>query len=425
MVGIGGTGLSALARVLLARDEQVSGCDVKRNETTDALELEGARVMVGHDLAHLDECDVLLYTNVTSTTEEVQAAKRRGMNTVHRAEMLAELIDTSDSIAVAGTHGKTTVTYMLGHILTVAGRDPTVLVGDGTHSRAGRGRDLVAEADESDGTLVLHHPRRVLVTNVELDHPDHFASAEDFRDLFATFLENLRPDALAVVCADDAALRGMTTPARRVDYGFTAMDYSCDERRPFTVRRRGEPLGSIEMSGVPGRHNIQNACGAVALAVEMGIEFETVASALNAFAGAHRRLEYLGEWRGALVYTDYGHHPTEVAATLQAAREITAGRIILVFQPHRFSRFRVFRDAFAHSLRGADAVVVAEIYPAGERAEPISASTLAEMVPAAVFAPDFDSVKRALEKLVQAGDLVLLMGAGDIWDLARDLANAA
>jgi len=428
LMPIGGAGVSALARLLLARGHEVSGCDLVESATTRQLAAEGARIAVGHAAAHVAGHDLVVHGGGIrgGALAEVAAARAAGLRVLTRAELLAELLAEGEGVAVAGTHGKTTVTYMAGHVLTAAGYDPTVLVGDGASSRAGRSRWLVAEADESDGSLALHRPRHGVLTSVEFDHPDHFAGIEQVDALFRAFLARI--PGVAVVCADYP--RGATMPAggRRVTYGFAeSADYRCIETGGgrFDVERRGQPLvGGVGLA-VPGAHNRQNATGALALAVELGVEPAAAAAALGTFPGARRRLELLGTWRGASVYDDYGHHPTKVRATLAAARELGHRRLILVFQPHRYSRYLALRDEFADSLRGADAVVVTEIYPAGEP-DPggVSAVDLAMRVPRARFAPDLGSARNHLEDLVGEGDLLLVMGAGDIWRLADELAHA-
>lgn len=425
LLGIGGAGVSALARVFLARGDRVSGCDVRESATTRALAAEGAEVLIGHDPAHVQEQDLVVYSGaVKGSSGELEAARASRARVLTRAEMLAELIAESESIAVAGTHGKTTVTFMVGHVLAAAGRDPSVLVGDGLSSRAGRSRWLVAEADESDGSLALHRPRHALLTSVEFDHPDHFRDLEEVDRLFRDFLAVV-PE-VSVVCADYPRALAMPVGGRRVTYGLEAeADYRCEQvgERMFDVLRQGRPLVELKLQ-VPGRHNRLNATGALALAVELGVDPEVAAGALAGFPGAHRRLERLGTWRGASVYDDYGHHPTKVRETLAAARELGHRRLILVFQPHRYSRFQALRDDFAVSLEAADAVVVTEIYPAGEQNPAgLSAVDLAMRVPRARFAPDIGSARQHLEELVGEGDLVLVMGAGDIWKLGDELAN--
>jgi UDP-N-acetylmuramate--alanine ligase len=282
-----------------------------------------------------------------------------------------------------------------------------VLVGDGLNTRGGGSSWLVAEADESDGSLVLHHPKYAIVTNVELDHPDHFADLAAVRAVFQRFVSQVGE--LTVVCADDAEAMRLEVPGRRVTYGWDQGDY--------TPSRLGLALT------VPGRHNLLNATGAAALALELGVSLNVVRKTLSTFSGAHRRMEFLGTWKGARLYDDYGHHPTEVRATLQAARELAPRRVILVFQPHRYSRLAGLLEEFAASFEGADEVIVTEVYSAGEEPIGVSGIDLAEKVPRARFAPHFDTVKDDLFSITQAGDLVLFMGAGDIWKVAHELAR--
>jgi UDP-N-acetylmuramate--alanine ligase len=361
---------------------------------------------------------------VKAGSGELEAARASTARVLTRAEMLAELISGSESVAVAGTHGKTTVTFMVWHILTAAGWDPSVLVGDGLSSRAGQGSWLVAEADESDGSLALHRPRHAILTSVEFDHPDHFRDVEQVDALFRRFLGVV--PGVSVVCADYERALAMPVAGRRVTYGLApGADYRCEVvgERMFHVLRRGETLTELKLQ-VPGRHNRQNATGALALAVELGVDPVVVSEALAGYPGAHRRMERLGTWRGASVYDDYGHHPTKVRETLAAARELGHRRLILVFQPHRYSRFQALRDEFADSLEAADAVIVTEIYAAGEQNPAgLSGVELAMRVPRAKFAPDLGSARELLEELVGEGDLVLVMGAGDVWKLGDALAN--
>ncbi len=407
-MGIGGTGVSSLAMVLAARGHQVSGCDARLSATTELLAEDGIMVAIGHDPAHARDIDLLVHSAaVGSDSPEPAAARAAGVRVLTRAEMLAELIGASESIAVSGTHGKTTTTHMLGQVLTVAGFDPSVLVGDGVNTRAGGSSWLVAEADESDGSLVLHHPKYAIVTNVELDHPDHFADLAAVRDVFQRFVSQVGE--LTVVCADDAEAMRLEVPGRRVTYGLKEGDYAAS--------RLGLALT------IPGRHNMLNATGAAALALELGVSLNVVRKTLATFTGAHRRMEFVGIWRGARIYDDYGHHPTEVRATLQAARELAPKRVILVFQPHRYSRLAALLDEFAASFAGADEVIVTEVYGAGEEPNGVSGIQLAEKVPGARFAPHFDTVRDDLYSLVQPGDLLLFMGAGDIWKVAHELAQ--
>ncbi|MDQ2922667.1 MAG: UDP-N-acetylmuramate--L-alanine ligase [Candidatus Dormibacteraeota bacterium] len=423
-MGAGGAGVSALARVFLARGDEVSGCDAKESETTEELDAAGVRIMIGHDPEHVLFQDLLVYSGAIKGSPELDAARAMGVKVLSRAEMLAELINDSDSIAIAGTAGKTTVTHMVGHILVTAGYDPTVLVGDGASARAGRSKWLVAETDESDGTLTLHHPQRALVTNIELDHPDQFRDVTAVRDLFQWFVQNLPPDGLAVVCADDELARELKPKARRVTYGFRHdATYRCEPVRPFPIHHGGNELGRINLKQ-PGRHNIQNATGAAAMALEIGVPFAEVASALESFPGAHRRMELLGIFQGATVYDDYAHHPTKVRAAIEAARELRHRRLIVVFQPHRYSRLSALMHDFTRAFTGADKVLVLDVYSAGEQnTTGVQASDLAHQLPNATYAGDFKTAREMLEGLVGPGDLLLLMGAGDINKLGDELAH--
>ncbi|TMB42618.1 MAG: UDP-N-acetylmuramate--L-alanine ligase [Chloroflexi bacterium] len=424
LMGAGGAGVSALARVFLGRGDEVSGCDVRPSETTEALEDAGVRIMIGHDPEHVLFQDLLVYSGAIKGSPELDAARAMGVKVLSRAEMLAELISENNSIAIAGTAGKTTVTHMVGHILVTAGYDPTVLVGDGSSARAGRSEWLVAETDESDGTLTLHHPRRAIVTNIELDHPDHFPDVSAVRDLFQWFIEALPADGLAVLCADDDLARELNPKSRKVTYGFReGATYRSEPVRPFPVYRDGELLGRIELRQ-PGRHNIQNATGAAALALELGIGFEDVATALRTFPGAHRRMEFLGVFQGAAVYDDYAHHPTKVRAAIQAARELRHRRLIVVFQPHRYSRLAALMHDFARSFTGADRVFILDVYSAGEDNIPgVQGSDLAHQIPNAMYVGDFKTARESLEELVGPDDVVLMMGAGDIKKLGDELAH--
>src|SRR5205814_9283245 len=296
-----------------------------------------------------------------------------------------------------------------------AGLDPTVLVGDGSSARAGKSDWLVAETDESDGTLTLHHPQRAIVTNIELDHPDHFRDVSAVRDLFQWFIEAIPETGLAVLCADDELARELNPKARKVTYGFRqGATYRCEAVRPFPIYKGADLLGHVNLRQ-PGRHNIQNATGAAAMALELGVPFGDVAGALRTFPGAHRRMEFLGMFQGAAVYDDYAHHPTEVRATIQAARELRHRRLLVVFQPHRYSRLASFMNDFARSFDGADRVLLLDVYSAGEQNPTgVSSSDLAHRLPNGTYVGSFDNAREALQNLVGPDDLLLLMGAGDI-----------
>ena len=423
-MGAGGAGVSALARVFLARGDEVSGCDLKESETTLELADAGVRMFVGHDPEHVLGQDLLVYSGAIKRSPELDAARAMGVQALSRAEMLAKLINESDSIAVAGTAGKTTVSHMVGLILVTAGYDPTVLVGDGASARAGQSEWLVAETDESDGTLTLHHPQRAIVTNIELDHPDHFRDVSAVRDLFQWFIEGLPKEGLAIVCADDELARELKPKARKITYGFRHdATYRCEPERPFPIYKGLDLLGHVNLRQ-PGRHNIQNATAAAAMALELGIGFDDIAAALRTFPGAHRRMEFLGVFQGAAVYDDYAHHPTKVRATIEAARELRHRRLIAVFQPHRYSRLSALMHDFARAFTGADRVFVLDVYSAGEdNVSGVQAADLAHQIPQGIYVGDFEKAREALEEIVGPDDLVLLMGAGDIKKLGDDLAH--
>src|SRR5437899_2725828 len=424
LMGVGGAGVSALARVFLARGDDVSGCDLKESDTTSELETEGLKFVLGHDPEHVLGQDLLVYSGAIKKSRELDAARAMGVKVLSRAEMLAQMINEADSIAVAGTAGKTTVTHMVGHILVTGGYDPTVLVGDGSSARAGKSEWLVAETDESDGTLTLHHPQRAIVTNIELDHPDHFRDVSAVRDLFQWFIEGLPKTGLAVVCADDDLARELQPKARKITYGFRhGATYRYEPIRPFPIYKGADLLGHIDLRQ-PGRHNIQNATAAAAMALELGVDFADVAAALHTFPGAHRRMEFLGVFQGAAVYDDYAHHPTKVRATIEAARELRHRRLVVVFQPHRYSRLNALMHDFARSFEGADRVYMLDVYSAGEdNVSGVQAADLAHQVPQATYLGDCTRAKEARKEIVGPGDLVLLMCARGSKTLGDELAH--
>jgi UDP-N-acetylmuramate--alanine ligase len=426
-MGIGGSGVSAIARVFAARGDEVSGCDVRDSDVTSALEESGIRVLIGHDPEHILGCDRLIYGRATTQqgASEIEAARAMGVEVLTHADALASLLVDVESIGVAGSAGKTTITHMIGTILAEDGRDPTVLVADGASVRVGASPWLVAELDESDRSLVQHHPKYALVSNIDFDHADHYQDIEDVAGVFQQFFDGLDRSGVAVVCADDERAAALTTTARRITYGFAeGADYRCGRERPFPLFRRGEELGRVNLRQ-PGWHNVQNATGAAAMALELGVNFDVVAAALGSFAGAHRRMELLGVFQGALVYDDYAHHPAKVRAALQAARELRHRRLVVVFQPHRYTRLAALIEDFARAFETADRVLILDVYSAGEdNPTGISARDLADMMPRGIYVGSFEAAREALEGLVGRDDLVLIMGAGDIREkLGDELAH--
>ena len=444
-IGIGGTGMSGIAEVLLNLSLEVSGCDRAKSEATDRLERLGATIWEGHGAEHLDGVDLVVKSSaVPDDNPEIVEARRRGITVVRRAEMLAELMRLKYGVALAGTHGKTTTTSMVGAVLTEAGLDPTVIVGGrmralGTGARIGRGDYLVAEADEFDRSFLRLHPVIAAVTNIDVDHLDTYRDLADIEDAFVEFANRVPFFGRAILCIDDPNVqRIMPRITRRiVTYGVSAQaELAGYDVRPvaggsrFRVREAANgALGEIELP-MPGLHNVRNALVAVAVARAMQIDFEVVARALAAFGGVHRRFERLGAWRGATVVDDYAHHPTELAATLEAARQVyPESRIHLVFQPHLFSRTRDLAAEFGGSLLGADVVLVTPIYPSRE--EPIPGVTSELVVREArarghrsvIHVESFDDAVERLCDSVREGDLVITAGAGNVNRLAETLVR--
>ena len=366
---------------------------------------------------------------------ELVEARRRGLTIIHRSELLAEMMRFRESIAVAGSHGKTTTTAMTAHLLVEAGLDPTVVVGAtvpslGSNARLGTAPFFVAEADESDRSFLRLHPVHAVITNLDLDHTDQYRNLEDLTDSFRTFLEQLPFYGYAVVCEDDPALVGIARNVHRqvVTYGASEQadfQVTAIESGPFRVRfdlcRRGEPLGTIQLQ-VGGQHNALNATAAASVGHLLGLPFETIRDALGCFAGAERRMEPKGEANGVLVFDDYAHHPTEVRATLAACRAI-GRRIVLVFQPHRYSRTLGLIDQFADCFEGADLLYLLDIYPAGESPmEGVSSSELAKRIALRrqiEYVPVPHELPALLHRECRPGDLLVTMGAGDVWKLGE------
>lgn len=458
-VGIGGYGMSGLALVLLRTGCQVSGSDARHNERVARLQTAGARIWIGHAAAHVAGADLVVYsTDVPADNPELVAAHAAGTKVIHRSELLAEFINRQSGIAVTGTHGKTTITAMVALVLEAGGLSPTVLIGGdvaqfGGNARVGSGPHVVAEADESDRSFLRYHPSIAVVSNIEPEHLDHYGG--DFSavvDAYRQFIGQVRPDGTVVACADDAQVMALVreymgrpgTP-RVVLYGFSApAAWSAREVRPipggsaFITTRAGKPLGEVHLS-IPGRHNVSNALAALAVGDRLGVPFPAMAAALAEFRGAKRRFQILAQAGGITVVDDYAHHPTEIRATLAAAKDWlrardagggATGRVLAVFQPQRYSRTRALMAEFAAVFGDADHLVLTEIYsPAGEQPiAGVSAGVLARRIEAAGgravhLISDPEAIVDHLLAEARAGDLVLAMGAGDIWQVARSLAD--
>ncbi|MDX6395023.1 MAG: UDP-N-acetylmuramate--alanine ligase [Streptosporangiaceae bacterium] len=455
-IGIGGAGMSGIARIMLARGVAVSGSDSAGSDMLAGLAALGARVHVGHAAANLGDADtIVVSTAIRESNPELAEARRRGLRVLHRAAALASVMLGQRGIAVAGTHGKTTSTSMLTTVLRECGADPSyviggILAGTGLGADEGSGDIFVAEADESDGSFLMLSPEAAIVTCVEADHLDNYPGLAEIEAAFAAFTRRIRPGGLLVTCADDpgaaalaAAVRAAAPqavasgalPIRVRSYGESAdADY-----RVSGVVTRGMAI-SLDVTGsadgplgneglfknggvrvdlrVPGRHNALNAAAVFALAAELGFPAGQIASGLAAYRGALRRLELKGEADGVRVLDSYAHHPTEVTADLRAARDIAeGGRVIVVFQPHLFSRTRIFATALGEALGLADEVLVLDVYAAREDPEPgVSGELVASRVPGgrARYLPDPAGVAGAVAAIGKPGDLVLTMGAGDV-----------
>jgi len=468
-VGIGGVGMAPVARIAVERGLPVSGSDIKRTAAIDALSAAGAVVRIGQAPENLDGVDtVVATTGVRPDNVELVEATRRGLRIVHRATALAALMVGRTAVLVAGTHGKTTTTSMLAVALDVLGLDPSYAIGgeigaSGISGRSGGGEVFVAEADESDGTFRHYEPDIAVVTNVELDHTDYFASLDDVHKAFVSFVDRLKPGGLLVVCADDPGAVAVGRVARdsgirvvwygetdhaddqTVDYRIVDVELAADAaaQKPGYARFGVEAGGRthrLEL-GVPGRYNVANATAAFAVLDELGADLALVPAAIAAFGGARRRMELKGSAAGVRVYDDYMHHPTEIAATLAAFRALAGdGRVIVAFQPQRFSRAQTFLREYGAPLGAADAVVVMEVYPgSGEDPIPgVTGAVIAADVPlpteCVVFEPDSGAVAARLANWARPGDVVVTAGAGDVTTLgprilellgARDGAAAA
>jgi UDP-N-acetylmuramate--alanine ligase len=432
-VGIGGAGMSGIARIMLERGIPVSGSDAKDSDLLAELREMGATTHVGHAAEHLgDAATVVVSTAIRETNPELAAARERGLLVLHRAAALASLMAGRRSVAVAGTHGKTTTTSMLTVALQHAGADPSYCIGGqlvttGLGAADGSGDLFVAEADESDGSFLMFRPTAAVITNVEADHLDNYASFEKVTETFARFVERVEPGGLLVVCADDPAAR--TLGEQGAARGLTVRTYGeaedADYRTAgFTPRGLGSRFTvgeqAMELS-VPGRHNALNATAAYATAVELGVSAEAVAAGLATFSGARRRLEPKGETGGVKVFDSYAHHPTELAADLRATRdyvgELGGGRIVAVFQPHLFSRTKFFAAEFGAALGLADEVVVLDVFPAREDPIPgVTGELVAKAVPhgRVTYEADGNAVAGRVAAIAAPGDVIITMGAGDV-----------
>ncbi len=436
-VGAGGIGMCGLAELLHNQGYRVSGSDLREGPTLARLRSLGIQVHVGHAAENLGDVDVVVYSSaVPPRNAELREAERRGIPVIPRAEMLAEVMRLKEGIAVAGSHGKTTTTSLIAHVLSSAGLDPTAVIGGRvlapdtapSTTRLGAGELLVAEADESDGSFLRLAPVVAVVTNIDPEHLDHYGSYEALEEAFVSFANRVPFWGLSVLCLDHPGVQAIVPrmTRRTTTYGFASQaDLVASNLRSeapgtrFEVRRRGERLGEVRLR-LPGRHNVLNALATVAVAEEQGVPFATTADALGAFLGIERRFEDKGSAAGVRVVDDYGHHPAEIRATLASARESHAGRIVVAFQPHRYTRTRDLWADFVTAFNDADVLVLTDIYSAGETKIPgVEAAPLVDAIRAhghhdVRFAANLDDVVAELEAAAREGDLVLTLGAGSI-----------
>jgi len=452
-IGIGGAGMSGIAKVLLEMGYKVSGSDLKDSRYTKSLQEQGAVISIGHNQDNIENPDIVVVSSaIPESNQELQRARDMNIKVIRRAEMLSSLGENLRSIAVAGTHGKTTTTSMISLTFEKSKLDPTFLIGGelndiGSNAKYGKGEFFITEADESDGSLLHLRPEVIVLTNVEADHLDYYNSLEEIEDLFLTFVESLPENGFVVACADDpGVVRLLNRSSKRfITYGIDdggenrreSGDFSAGEVKQgklgstYNVYHKGRQIGTVKLN-VPGIHNVYNSLATLALSYSLGIDIRDILGALSRFSGVKRRFQIIGKSRDVTLVDDYAHHPTEVKATLDAARSGDWQRLICVFQPHRYSRTRFLGKEFGAAFGNADVVVLTDVYAAGE--EPIPGVTGKAIVDAVlaesprksvVYLPKKTEIPKYLLHTVREGDLVLTMGAGDISAIGEDFLNMA
>ena len=432
-IGLGGAGMSGIARIMLAKGINISGSDAKDSSVLSGLKTLGAQVFIGHAASNIGDADILVVSSaIDQSNPEIIAANDKGLVILTRAQALALLMSESKSVAVAGTHGKTTTTSMLTVALQQAGLDPSFAIGGminrgGTNAHWGSGEIFIAEADESDGSFLAYKPFGAIVTNIELDHVDNFPDIESVNKIFVDFVNSIQPGGFLVAGIDSPGVAHLLSQIERRDieiitYGESA-DYSISHvslqptESHARITKLGKVLGEISLT-IPGNHNVENATAALATAIKLGAPVADLLVGLNKFSGAKRRFENRGTVSGVTVIDDYGHHPTEVKVTLETAKRFAgSGRVIAIFQPHRYSRTAMFVDQFAEVLELADHTYLLEIYAASEAAMPGVSSILianAMKSESVTFEPSMIDVVSYAVSEAKAGDLIITLGAGDV-----------
>ena len=445
VVGIGGAGMSGIARIMLAKGFAVSGSDKNDSSVLTSLKALGAKVFVGHIKENLADAQlVIISAAITENNPELVAAKQGGIPVVARANALAWLMSESTSVAVAGTHGKTTTTAMLTVALQSAGADPSFAIGGtinnaGTNAHSGSGSIFVAEADESDGSFLAYKPSGAIITNVELDHVDHFADEEAVFAVFEQFVDSIKPGGFLVACGDDSGVKHLLSQIKRSD--LKILLYGEDSNNDFRLDRinlapttssaaltiTGRKIGELNLA-VAGKHNLLNAVAAFAAGSAMGIAEDKLITGLKSFTGTRRRFELKGEVAGVKVIDDYGHHPTEITVTLIAAKNLAqSGRVLVVFQPHRYSRTAVFSHQFAEALANSDFTFLLEVYAASEQPIPgVSSLLIIKDMKSdqAKFEPSMVQVVSEVAMMAKSGDVIITLGAGDVSSLGDPILQA-
>lgn len=441
-IGIGGIGVSGVAQLALKRGEVVSGSDLKESVITHKLAKMGAQIFIGHKAENAGAADLIVYSSaITNTNPEITAARSRGIPVLRRAEFLTELMADKQVIAITGAHGKTTTSSLAAKLLTTAGFFPTIAVGgilreDGNNAKLGDSPYFVAEADESDGTFLLFKPMYSIITNIDYEHMDFFKTEENLLKSFSTFVKQTKKGGCVFYFKEDPVLVSLVKESgvKSRSFGlfpgsdFYAKDVSLAQcRLRFVCVRQAQEIGEISME-LSGRHNVANALAVVALGFEMGIDFKVIQKALKSFKGVERRFQIKHENKDILIVDDYAHHPTEIAATIEAAKACPRRRLVVVFQPHRYSRTHLLMDRFPASFAKSDYLVVTDIYPAGET--PIagaSVENLIEGIRKKTHAPvDYvpkDRIVSHLNNILRPDDLVLFLGAGDITKISDEFAE--
>jgi UDP-N-acetylmuramate--alanine ligase len=440
-VGVGGIGMSGLAEILRTLEFDVSGSDLKENDITRRLAMLGVRIDVGHRKENVVGADVVVYSSaIASENPEVKEARALGTPVIARAEMLAELMRVKYGVAIAGSHGKTTTTSLVATVLRAAGLDPTVVVGGkmaalGSNARLGAGDLLVAEADESDGSFLRLTPTIAVVTNIDPEHLDHYGTHAALKEAFVEFAARVPFYGLAVLCLDHPHVQDILPQIQRrhVTYGLSPQaDYHARGihhrglEMHFTAYKRGVSLGEFTLK-MPGAHNVQNTLAVIAIADELEVPLDVTKQALATFGGVGRRFTVVGEVDGITLVDDYGHHPAEIEATLDAAQSAFGRRVVVAFQPHRYTRTRDLFHEFTRAFNKADVLIVTDVYAAGEEPIPgVSSETLAQAIRehghhSVRYVPDKRKVADELLSVVSKGDIVIALGAGDINQSVRDV----